>query len=741
MATEDQILLKLVIKGSDPSEIEQLARSTQGELNAKIKAYLDQLTQFHQQANAAQTADAVVAAQQQIDAVEKQIDTVSKVQRANEIAANRSENAWKSTLRVMESIAVTWEFTQSLIEGGIAKFGELGESIARVTEVHESLKGSIDSMREASAGEISDMDLILTKNRAMEKDLELSDAQFAAVTAGAHNYAKALGVDTKEALDKFIDGLAQGNLKALKHVGIMVDADTAYKEYAKSIGVAADQLSDHGKKIAIVQEALRLNDKKLAESSDAVINFGHTWKQTAAMLTNLWTEILESLGKMIMMAIEGFTIDLPDAIRLAIAKIKDLMPGSHGEAVAAVVAQHDKNLAAFYKDNAGEKEGEEARTRLADGTSGDYTKGSRADSINQKKVEEDAKKAQEELDKIQKVIDSFDKMLLKGSGLEKAGADAADILQRRQQTPDEKALGFGYDATASQFAQSGLNNSTARTKALQQAQNAMQERIARSMEAPNETNDLSRGTDSKGAMDRMEKTLKAAQERVDDLRKRAGDGILSTALFGSGGPGGIKEQLHTFAQDAADALGMVSAAGTKMGEALGSALAAFVSGDKSKRASLRQTTHDILEALATQAYSRAIFETAEGLASLALGPIGGASAGLHFAAAGMFTAVGTGAALTARAIGTSGTGAAATGASTGTASTGTSSGIATTTSGSGGFGSNGVRSTPVDNNQPINLYVSTMFGSEAETGRNVNKVLAAYYAQTGQGVPAAQVAA
>jgi hypothetical protein len=196
----------------------------------------------------------------------------------------------------------------------------------------------------------------------------------------------------------------------------------------------------------------------------------------------------------------------------------------------------------------------------------------------------------------------------------------------------------------------------------------------------------------------------------------------------------MKEKLRTFSQDAADALGMVTDAGKKMGDALGGALAAFVSGDKAKRASLRQTTHDILEALATQAYSRAIFETAEGLASLALGPIGGASAGLHFAAAGMFTAVGTGAALAARAVGTSSTGSAGAGAGGG-------SGISTSTSGSGGFGSNGTRSTPSQSNQPVIININTTFGDKVSIGRAVNDALHEYNAQTGQGVPAAQVAA
>ena len=43
--------------------------------------------------------------------------------------------------------------------------------------------------------------------------------------------------------------------------------------------------------------------------------------------------------------------------------------------------------------------------------------------------------------------------------------------------------------------------------------------------------------------------------------------------------------------------------------------------------------------MATEALTKSIFHTAEGFASLALGPIGGLSASQHFAAAGLFAGV------------------------------------------------------------------------------------------------------
>jgi hypothetical protein len=56
-------------------------------------------------------------------------------------------------------------------------------------------------------------------------------------------------------------------------------------------------------------------------------------------------------------------------------------------------------------------------------------------------------------------------------------------------------------------------------------------------------------------------------------------------------------------------------------------------------ASVKQVLKETLTGMATEALTKSIFHTAEGFASLALGPIGGLSASQHFAAAGLFAGV------------------------------------------------------------------------------------------------------
>ncbi len=734
MPTEDQILLKLVIQGNSPDEIERLARSTQGQLNERMKVYLDHLTQLHRQANEAQTADDVKAAKVRIDAAEKQVEVVAKVMRAHEIAANRAKNAWRQTLEVMENISTTATFMFNVISGGLGRLNQLGEAIDKVTNVYGALKGSIDEMREASKGEISDYDLITTKNRALEKELNLTDKQFGAIAAAADNFADALGVNTKEALDKMIDGLATGRVKMLQAAGVVIDVDDAYKKYAKSIGVATDQLSDHGKKVAVVQESLRAIDEKLAKAGAGTEDFAHKYEAMTASLKNSTDQLLLFFGEIAVAIFEMFETTIPRAIRHAAATIQDSLgsngmlgaaiksvPGIGGLLGVAIGNGSTNNLAREKAFDAIEdkiraektsKNARDAAARLADGSSYNYQKGSRADSINQKKVDSDAKAAEAEALRRQKSADSLDAMFRKGSGI---GAQS-----------------LGDEASVHQFASpAGLSAALGAPNTF-----AMMETVRKAQANKAEADEKDQQRQAEQAAEAMAKlnedTLQEMQDKADKLRERAGGGIFASILFGPDGAEKLQDDIDSFRENAADAMGMVSDTAMKMAEALGASLSAFVSGDKNKRKSIRDTTHDILEALAAQAYTRAIFETAEGLASLALGPIGGASAAAHFAAAGMFAAVGTAAGVSARAVGQSSQAPKA-------ADKASSTGSGVASPGNSSFGSGGQRSSGSGGEAAgPTIIINSQFGDRADIGRSVALALAEYYSQSGRGVPLSQ---
>jgi len=143
---------------------------------------------------------------------------------------------------------------------------------------------------------------------------------------------------------------------------------------------------------------------------------------------------------------------------------------------------------------------------------------------------------------------------------------------------------------------------------------------------------------AKEGIAKLDAELKA---EIDQSREKAGGGILGQVLFGDDTDlDHTYDKLSNAKRFAIDNLREISDAGGTMAGAIGQSLAASLGENSNFLKGLKERTHAILMALSSEAFTRAAMETAYGLASLALGPIGGVSASAHFAAAGAFAGVG-----------------------------------------------------------------------------------------------------
>jgi len=692
MPTEDNILLKLIIQGQSPEEIARLAASTQGQLNDRIKVYLDHLTELHRQAAQAQTAEEQKKTQQMIDSAEKQVETVQKVMRANEIAANRSSNAWRRTLEDMENIVVVAAGLKAGFEAVVGKAITLGDEIDKLTNVYGSLKGSIDEMRTATAGEVSDYDLIVTKNRAAQMELNLTDKQFGIVARAADNFADSLGTNTKEALDQLIEGLATGRERTLKAVGAIKDADEVYAKFAKSIGTTSDKLSDQGKRVAIVEEALRNLDKKNKESGDVVDDFSHRWEKLVAQTKNLTDALKIHLGEAIMYVIDGLG-KIPDLLTLMNARLKDLVGNGNYDKASRDIAMRDQDAAnqKALLDHYFDRGGDAGDTYKYQGDTSKLIK-----KPTQQQVDT-ARKQQEEFNR------QFDKLLRSNKPVGGLGIGNSDYAS------EDDAL-FGLAGASIDYRDVETDDKISENidkhdKALEEHQKSIIE-------------------SARKHADELAKTLQEVADRNESVKSRTG-GLMYALMFGKDGPSKAYEEMDAFGKATVDMAGMVSDAASKMAEAAGQSLAAWVSGAQGVKKSLRDSTNEILVNMSAQAYTRGLMEIAEGIASAAIHDY--ADAESHFAAAAAFAAVGTAAGLGARAIGHSAPAASASGISSSNSGSGYGGNVSSSrSSGSGGSDS-----------PPLTINLTVLPGGEAEAGRQINKALDAYYSQTGKGVRAA----
>lgn len=131
-----------------------------------------------------------------------------------------------------------------------ASFRELATGVGQSADV------ILDAMKNASDGAISEYDLMLSANRAMMLGVADTADEMTNLLDIALARGQAMGLSTSQAFNDIVTGLGRGSALILDNLGIVIDLDMAYSEYAASLGKAADQLTDVEKKQATVNRVM-----------------------------------------------------------------------------------------------------------------------------------------------------------------------------------------------------------------------------------------------------------------------------------------------------------------------------------------------------------------------------------------------------------------------------------------------------------------------------------------------------
>jgi|GEM_PF-4193632 len=113
----------------------------------------------------------------------------------------------------------------------------------------------------ASKGLADDTDLLQAANRAII-GMGASASHLGEIMDIARKSTAVFGGDLIQNFEAMNQAITNGNTKMLKQFGIVIDSDKAYRDYARSIGVSTDALSEHGKKQAILNAFLKEGNEK-----------------------------------------------------------------------------------------------------------------------------------------------------------------------------------------------------------------------------------------------------------------------------------------------------------------------------------------------------------------------------------------------------------------------------------------------------------------------------------------------
>ena len=153
-------------------------------------------------------------------------------------------------------------------------------------------EGSLKKLQDATDGTVSKLELMTKANNAMALGIVESDDQMAEMFDTAQKLGKALGQDTVSALDSLVTGMGRQSKLMLDNLGIMVNTEKAYDDYAASIGKSTSELTDNEKKIAF-------NNAAMAEATRIANSMGEEQITTAdkiSKLKNTFMDMASSVG-------------------------------------------------------------------------------------------------------------------------------------------------------------------------------------------------------------------------------------------------------------------------------------------------------------------------------------------------------------------------------------------------------------------------------------------------------------
>jgi len=124
-------------------------------------------------------------------------------------------------------------------------------------------------LEEASDGLVSTNDLLEKANSAII-NLGSSASKLPEILTLARTATLALGGTVEERFNQLVSGIESGNAKALKNAGIILDTEKAYKEYAKTLGVTAGELTKSQQQQALLNAVLTEGEKKFKDVDKSV---------------------------------------------------------------------------------------------------------------------------------------------------------------------------------------------------------------------------------------------------------------------------------------------------------------------------------------------------------------------------------------------------------------------------------------------------------------------------------------
>lgn len=260
----------------------------------------------------------------------------------------------------IRSNLLLYSFAVGLAQAAVIRFvseaGKLEDLQRAFSSLSKGIGGntkSLSKLQQATDGTVSKIDLLKQANNAMLLGIAQSDDEMAQLFDTAQRLGQAMGVDTTDAINSMVTGMGRQSKLMLDNLGILIDAKTAYENYAEANDLSTKSLTDSQKKEAFNQEVLRVSKEKVNQLGKEILSTTQAMSSLSASSSNLSATIGQALAPVVISVAKAMR-DITEAID--VKTVKSLIVFVSGLTLAYVLNNNatlkaiynQAQLAAFY---------------------------------------------------------------------------------------------------------------------------------------------------------------------------------------------------------------------------------------------------------------------------------------------------------------------------------------------------------------------------------------------------------
>lgn len=151
-----------------------------------------------------------------------------------------------------------------------AVFGQINDVLkSYAASANTTADAIVSAANKAAMGTISQYELMLNANRALQFQVAKTPEQFAKLVELSSALGRAQGISDTQSLEFLTTGLARESRLILDNLGLIINLDQATSRYAATLGKTADQLTSSERKAALLEEAYRQGATALEANRNA----------------------------------------------------------------------------------------------------------------------------------------------------------------------------------------------------------------------------------------------------------------------------------------------------------------------------------------------------------------------------------------------------------------------------------------------------------------------------------------